>query len=110
MGRFGPGARMVRADLRALPEHQADSEPFRQLVFTARTDRLKAIKAKLVSTEEHRASLDQIVSRVAEFTRSVPSQRSLIVSGSFDDILSRLHKLTRELSDVLLRDSPRCHQ
>src|SRR5579862_245031 len=86
----------------ALPEHQAHSEPFRHLVFTARSDRLKAIKASLISTEEHRAALDQIVSRVADFTRSVPSQRSLIVSGSFDEILGRLNKLTRELNDVLL--------
>jgi very-short-patch-repair endonuclease len=86
----------------ALPEHLAPSEPFRHLVFTARSDRLKAIKASLVSTEEHRAALDQIVSRVADFTRSVPSQRSLMVSGSFDEILGRLNKLTRELNDVLL--------
>jgi hypothetical protein len=85
----------------ALPEHQAHAEPFRQLVLAARSDRLKAMKISLISTEEHREALDQIVARVADFTRSVPSQRSLMVSGSFDEILSRLQKLTRELSDVL---------
>jgi hypothetical protein len=41
----------------ALPEHQAHAEPFRRLVFTARTERLKAIKANASSTAEHRTSL-----------------------------------------------------
>lgn len=86
----------------ALPQHHAHSEPFRRLLFTARSDRLKAIKSSLISTEEHRAALDQIVARIADFTHSVPSQRSLVVSGSFDEILGRLQKLTRELNDVLL--------
>jgi len=84
-----------------LPQHQAHAEPFRRMVFTARADRLKAIKASLTSTEEHRASLDEIVTRVAAFTRSVPSQHALAVSGSFDDILDRLHKITRDLADAL---------
>ena len=87
----------------ALPEHQAQSEPFRHLVFTARSDRLKAIKASLISTEEHRAALDQIVSRVADFTRSVPSQRSLMVSGSFDEILDRTVKFNPQRSLSSLR-------
>jgi len=85
-----------------LPEHQAHAQPFRQLVFTARIERLKAIKVSLSSTEEHRAALDQVLMRVKEFTRSVPSQRSLMISGSFDEILNRLRKLTRDLTDVLL--------
>ncbi|MGA3241825.1 MAG: AAA domain-containing protein [Bryobacteraceae bacterium] len=84
----------------ALPEHQAHSEPFRRLAFTARAERLKSIKANLSPTEEHREALEQIVSRVAEFTRAVPSQRLLMVSGSFDEILACL-KLGRELADVL---------
>ena len=85
----------------ALPDHQANSEPFRQLLFTARAERLKAIKANLTPTEEHREALQQIVSRVAEFTRAVPSQRALMVSGSFDGILACLEKLAREVGDAL---------
>jgi very-short-patch-repair endonuclease len=85
----------------ALPEHQVHSEPFRRLVFTARIERLKAIKADLGAAEEHRAALQQIVLRVTDFTRAVPSQRALMVSGSFDEILGCLQKLTRELGEVL---------
>jgi len=84
-----------------LPEHQPCAEPFHRLVFTARGERLKAIKTGLISTDEHRSALDQVVSRVAEFIRSVPSQHALMVSGSFEEILSRLHKITQDLSDVL---------
>jgi hypothetical protein len=85
----------------ALPDHQAHSEPFRHLVFTARAERLKAIKASLTPTEEHREALQQIVSRVAEFTHAVPSQRALMVSGSFDGILACLQKLVREAGGAL---------
>jgi SpoVK/Ycf46/Vps4 family AAA+-type ATPase len=72
----------------ALPEHQAHSEPFRRLVFTARSERLKAIKANLTPTEEHREALQQIVSRVAEFTRAVPGQRSLMQDRGADGIIA----------------------
>jgi hypothetical protein len=85
----------------ALPEHQPDSEPFRRLMFDARTERLKAIKVSLGSVQEHHSALNVIVSRVADFTRAVPSQRSLMVSGSFDEILDRLQKLTHELCGVI---------
>ncbi len=85
----------------ALPDHQAHSAPFRQLVFTARAERLKAMNANLTSTEEHREALQQIVSRVAEFTHAVPSQRALMVSGSFEEILACLQKLVRELGKAL---------
>jgi hypothetical protein len=80
----------------ALPEHQPNSEPFRKLLFTARAERLKAIKANLVPTEDHRDALQQIVSRVTEFTRDVPTHRTLMVSGSFEAILACLQKLARE--------------
>ena len=85
----------------ALPEHQPASEPFRRLMFDARTDRLKAIKASLGSAQEHHSALNELVSRVADFTRAVPSQRSLMASGSFDEILDCLQKLTQELGSVI---------
>lgn len=85
-----------------LPEHHAPSKPFRQVLFTARSDRLKAIKANLFSMEAHRSSLDRIVSLVADFTRSVPSQRSLTVSGTFEEILTCFQRFTNEVNDALL--------
>ena len=85
----------------AFPEHQSEAEPFRRLMFDARTDRLKAIKASLGGVQEHHSALDAIVSRVADFTRAVPSQRSLMVTGSLDEILECLQKLTQELGGVV---------
>jgi hypothetical protein len=72
----------------ALPDHQVQSEPFRKLVFTARVERLKAIKANIDFAQEHRAALSQVVSCVTKFTRAVPSERSLAMSGSFDEVLA----------------------
>ncbi len=85
----------------AFPEHQSEAEPFRRLMFDARTDRLKAIKASLGGVQEHHNALDSIVSRVADFTRAVPSQRSLMVTGSLDEILECLQKLTQEIGGVV---------
>jgi very-short-patch-repair endonuclease len=85
----------------ALPEHQLHSEPFRKLVLSARIERLRAIKANIDSAREPRAALSQVMSRVIEFTRAVSSERALGVSGSFDEILSRLQKFNREVSDVV---------
>jgi very-short-patch-repair endonuclease len=85
----------------ALPEHQTHSEPFRRLVFTARAEHLKAIRTSLGPTEQHRQALEQIVTRVSEFTRTVPSQRSLMIAGSFEDILVCLGKFAEEIADAL---------
>ena len=85
----------------AFPEHQPEAEPFRRLMFDARADRLKAIKASLGTVQEHHSALDAIVSRVADFARAVPSQRSLMVSGSLDEILECLQQLTQELGGVV---------
>ena len=84
-----------------LPEHHASSEPFRQVLLTARIDRLKGIKAKSTPIKTHREVLNQIVEHVTEFTRSVPSLKSLVMSGTFDEILTDLQRLSRDLSDVL---------
>jgi len=47
------------------------------------------------------SSLELTVTRVTDFARAVPSQRSLLVAGSFDEILACLQKFNMELSDVL---------
>lgn len=85
----------------ALPEHQTHSEPFRRIVFTGRAEHLKSIRANLGPTEEHRRSLEQVVTRVTDFTRTVPSQRHLVVAGSFEDILTCLESFKKEVADAL---------
>jgi very-short-patch-repair endonuclease len=85
----------------ALPEHQTHSEPFRHLLFTARAEHLKSIKASLGPTVDHRHALEQIVTRVTDFTHAVPSQRLLMVAGSFEDILNCLETFNREVADAL---------
>lgn len=85
----------------ALPEHHVHSEPFRRLVFTARIERLRAIKASADTAQEHRSMLQQIMPCVADFARLVPSQRLLLASGSFDEIQNSLQKLAQELTDAL---------
>ena len=85
----------------ALPQHQTDSEPFRRIIFTGRAEHLKSIKANLGPTEEHRRSLEQVVTRVTDFTRAVPSQRRLMVAGSFEDILTCLESFKKEVADAL---------
>jgi len=84
-----------------LPEHQTQSETFRRLLFSARTERLKAIKANVGSVQEHREALEKIVGRVTEWTRSVPSQRAVLVSGSFEEISASLERFGREVRAVL---------
>jgi very-short-patch-repair endonuclease len=85
----------------ALPEHQLHSGPFRRMLLTARIERLKAIKANIDTVQEHRAALCQVVSRVTEFACAVSSERALVASESFDDILSRLQSFNREVSEVI---------
>lgn len=84
-----------------LPEHQGSSEPFRRLVFTARSERLKAIKADAASAQDHRQALEQIVGHMTDFAHRVPSQRLLAASGTFADVLACLQKLTHELETAL---------
>ena len=84
-----------------LPEHQTQSEPFRRLVFTARAEHLKSILASLGPTEDYRQALELIVARVVDFTRTVPSQRQLIVAGSFEDILTCLETFKKEITAAL---------
>jgi very-short-patch-repair endonuclease len=85
----------------ALPEHQPQADPFRRFLFSARTERLKGIKAGIGSVSEHRSDLKQIVSHVNDFMRAVPTQRSSMNSGSFEDILACLRGLVQELTDAL---------
>jgi very-short-patch-repair endonuclease len=84
-----------------LPQHQVHCEPFRRLVFTARVEHLKAVKANLNSTREFRESLQQVVSRIENWVRAIPSQRSLMLSGSLDEIITGLQNLGSELGAAM---------
>ncbi len=84
-----------------LPEHRIQSARFRHLVLSSRTERLKAIKAKLDSVQEHRESLQRAVAHVIDWTRAVPCQSVLIVEGSFEDITASLECFGRDVRAVL---------
>ena len=84
-----------------LPEHQAAAAPFRRLIFTARIEHLKTIKASTPQSEEHRAALTRLLARIGKFTHALPSQQTLIAAGTFNETLDCLHKLTRDVSDAL---------
>ena len=85
----------------ALPEHQANAEPFRRLLFTGRAEHLKSIKANLGPTKDHCEALRQIVTSVGDFTRTVPSQRGLMVAASFEEILGSLETFKKEIAHSL---------
>ena len=104
-----------------LPEHQPQAEPYRKLLFTARLERLRAIRASTVAAEAHRSNLDKAGSCGAELIRLLPAMRSVIVSGTFDDIKSSLAHLSTELREandlitrwgihdtVVIKDIPQC--
>lgn len=85
----------------ALPEHQPHTAPFRRLLFSARVEQLKAIRANAGSAEEHRASLSQVVENMSTLTHRVPGQGLLAASGSFDEILGCLERLSHDLGQLL---------
>ncbi|MCZ2156416.1 MAG: hypothetical protein LC114_21345, partial [Bryobacterales bacterium] len=85
----------------ALPDHQAESAPFRHVLFDGRTERLKAMKAATGNIEEFRTTLERIVSRVTDLSHAVPSQRSRMEVGSFDEILGCLGNFMLEVSEAL---------
>jgi very-short-patch-repair endonuclease len=105
----------------ALPEHQPHAAPFRSLLFSARVEQLKAIRAQAGSVEEKWASLSQVVDRMWVLAQRVPGLSLLAASGSFDEILDSLKHLAHDLEqflqaveraslrdDVLLRSIPEC--
>ena len=85
----------------ALPDHQAQAEPFRRLAFTARVERLTSIQLNLAGTEEHRDLLRDIADRFSDIIRAVPMQRPLFASGSFEEVEATLQNLARNLAVVL---------
>lgn len=85
----------------ALPDHQAAAQPFRRLAFTARVERLSSIKLNLPRAEGHRTSLRDIAASIADLIRSLPAQRPLSQSGSFDEVQTCLHDLASDLEAVL---------
>jgi very-short-patch-repair endonuclease len=85
----------------ALPDHREQAQPFRQILFSARAERLKVIKLNIATVQESVTALQLIASRIADFSRAVPGQLSLIASGSFEAILNCIRALDQELGNVL---------
>jgi len=85
----------------ALPDHRDQTQPFREILFAARVERLRTIKSNIASVQEGVDALHLIASRIADFSRAVPDQLALIASGSFEAIHNCTRALDRELSGVL---------
>ena len=100
-GDFDSILRWYEEVLIALPEHRDEAAPFRDLLFAARVERLRTIKLNIATLEGPINSLRLIASHIADFSRAMPGQLSLIASGSFDAICNCVRALDRDLSDVL---------
>jgi very-short-patch-repair endonuclease len=85
----------------ALPDHKDQAQPFREILFAARVERLRTIKSNIANIHEAVSALQLIASGIADFSRAVPGQLTLIASGSFEAIHSCVRALDRELSGVL---------
>jgi very-short-patch-repair endonuclease len=85
----------------SLPEQVPLSETFRNFLLSSRSERLRGVKANLSSSAQYRKILNDGFSRISTFISSVPSQRSLMSTASFDDCLSCLHRFNAELLDFL---------
>jgi very-short-patch-repair endonuclease len=84
-----------------LPGHRKQSQPFRDILLTARVDRLRTIQLDMAEAKESVTSLRLTVSGIGEVSRAVPGQAPLIASGSFEDILKWIGDLDRQLNNIL---------
>ncbi len=85
----------------ALPSHREQTQPFRAILFAGRVERLKTITHNLTTVRDSVVALQLVASHIADFSRAVPGQLSLIASGSFEAILNCTKLLQQELGDVL---------
>jgi hypothetical protein len=84
----------------ALPDHRMEAEPFRRFMFSARVERLKAIKSNITTLAEHRSVLERVVLHVTGLSTALPHYGSSMISGSFDEIKASLEKLTVDLTAI----------
>lgn len=87
--------------LLAFPDRHPPAVPFRDLVFTGKTERLRFLKSELNNLAAHRATLDASRSAATELTRALPGLSALAQSGSFTELQACIETLTRDLSAFL---------
>jgi very-short-patch-repair endonuclease len=84
-----------------LPDSDPEAETFRRFMFTARIERLRGIQAAVGALSDQRAILEQSISRVSEFVNAVPSKRTLVAAGSFDQVIDCIREFSLDLSAIL---------
>ena len=87
--------------LLTLPDHDAPAVRFRKLLFSAKTERLYAVKSELNNLAGHRATVDASRSAVAELARELPGLSALAQSGSFTELQDCIETLMRDLTAFL---------
>ena len=85
----------------ALPGYDGRTEPFRNLLFTARTDHLKSIKANLDNHQEERVELANSIDGLVELGRTIPGLTPLFPTKSFDELQDWIQKLAKQLTQIL---------
>lgn len=83
----------------SLPEHRPETGPFRHFLLAARAERLKAIKADMKELDDHRGSLEHTLSRASALSHAI-SCRSLMSSGSFEQIGTFLTEIAHDLAEI----------
>ena len=81
-----------------LPDHHAPAAPFRKLVFSAKTERLRSVKAEMNNLSVHRATLDASRSAAADLALTLPGLSALTQSGAFTELHACIEKLTNDLT------------
>jgi len=87
--------------LLAFPDRHAPAVPFRNLVFSGKTERLRSLKSELNNLAVHRATLDSSSLAATELTRALPGLSALAQSGSFTELQGCIETLTRDLTAFL---------
>jgi very-short-patch-repair endonuclease len=85
----------------ALPDHKDQAQPFREILTTARVERLRAVKLDIGRAQDSINALQLINSHIADFASAVPGQLALIATGSFETIYDSVRALDKELGSVL---------
>lgn len=85
----------------AFPEQSPHATPFRELFFTARTERIKAVRGGLRAAAERRSQLEQALSHISELSRTFPKHFPVALNASVDDFLTVLKHVNEKVSAAL---------
>jgi hypothetical protein len=83
------------------PEYSPKAAPFRELFFTARTERIKAVRTGLRASSEHRSRLEQALSYITELSRIFPKHFPNATNASVDEFLAALKQINERVAAAL---------